>query len=1608
MKKYPLINKIMSLCLVAAIFASLPINVYATAVDGSMAETTTIEENSSEVSNSNSGENSDTQSSEDSTVEESTDASQDETDTSIEDSEENPEGKESDSKDSSNSEKAEEELAEEEKVEEESEDEDDEVIVLTDSNGIVTITGEESVLNGAVKVTADEITAESDSNTYNEMSDALEEHNDDTTSVVDFVAYDINLYDEDGTVVEPTGEVKVEFNNLDVERVDDECSTEVYHYEDNFAKKMDKVTANDDTVEMTTDHFSTYIIAIKYSIDADKALIKDSEYLTILSSEDVTIRDSSEIGENHGYNDNSKLLTINIFVDGENCAQSYLERFILNADSTELTMSVKEGYTLSAVRGNYIYTKVNNSGKFSKPSKYEIKSTSNQSINEFGYGALYNCDDGIKVKTNLEAVGNVYNPIRNYINVYLLSTSNDTILVPNAKFVDYNSGAFNAAKGGNSGYFRFNAGNGANGDYCHYGQVYQGLASNTLSDGKFILNSSAVGKQNYDLFPDFDSAKLDGYPYNSLAYDASVEFVKDNDGYYTLDSTQYGYDLVGRGNYGTKAKGAVLRHKTEKESNGMWPFETGSAHYAMMIPIVFTINEDGKINGKDTVFQFMGDDDVYVYIDGKLVLDLGGIHDKVNGSINFKDGSVNISGENNEYKDYTSDNGLVYSNKSLGNKNIYEILDEKDCFKFAQKEHTMTVVYFERGGYVSNCRIKYNFATVKTSTTTDVSFKKTDDNNKPIQGADFTLYKDEECNSVVEKRTSDENGIVKYENVEIGTYYIKETKAADGYSLPEDAIWKLDVEKIKGRYSTTLTAVGDEATKLLVDDSDSTTTTKKIIKNVQRLQILKLTKIVSDGTSNDPDPGALYSFKLERILETDADGKITKTEPVTSTEKGFSCTWTQDNQTVSGTVATSEDGTFLVYNTEEVTINDLPVGKYRLTENGITGSNHNYTLSDYETRVVINDSTENAKTFEHDTDERSVLVDLTAADESNVTTVKYENLKYTESVAEITGTNRKYISNVNEDGTYDLTLDFTAPYVNKKITRTVPMDSSIENPKYDILVVFDTSSSVDTNELVSAKNAINSMADIAVKNNSDIQWKLIEFNNFATTKSNSWQDSSNFKNTVNALESNEYVVRGKATNYQDALELANTEIKTCRSDAKSVILFITDGIPTVYNGKDGQNNKIKVGLGSNISDDTYNNTITAAKRVTCDYFYGIGVGLDDSSLYRDVTYVEGWNIWGYYYYVTDPGFSKDITPEKLLNNVASATTSGNAKVYTCDSFSSVANELTKVIEGISTAYTKEVIPEKNIYSTQAVIEDVLSEYVEFAEENVSYSYKVLDSNNNEVQVSFSSIEKYEADKRKLTVTITNKDGLADYKYSVTFKIKPTEKAYESFIENGNSYLENMIGESNTGDSSDGKHGFYSNDWAKVKFTTGDKESSLDYNKPVIQINTVYDWKIVKKSATEGKALAGAEFNLVVPSAQGASTIYYGLSDSNGEVLWYESINDRDYMINPITVPDGTYTLVETKAPEGYAKSTDKWTVTINRKNGISVIGSTGEVTPTMSKSESNGITLNTATFVFENTVAYTLPETGGRGIYVYTIGGVLLMIGASLMLYKNKKNKINN
>ena len=179
------------------------------------------------------------------------------------------------------------------------------------------------------------------------------------------------------------------------------------------------------------------------------------------------------------------------------------------------------------------------------------------------------------------------------------------------------------------------------------------------------------------------------------------------------------------------------------------------------------------------------------------------------------------------------------------------------------------------------------------------------------------------------------------------------------------------------------------------------------------------------------------------------------------------------------------------------------------------------------------------------------------------------------------------------------------------------------------------------------------------------------------------------------------------------------------------------------------------------------------------------------------------------------------------------------------------------------------------------------------------------------------------------------------------------------------------------------------------------------------------WKILKVSTSNDSVLLpNAEFTLrktaeVNGTVATTSVIYYGKSAEDGTnkglIEWYSNPARTDaYKINNSQIEAGIYTLSETKAPEGYAISTEKWIVEFVTAGALPVITCAGkELEPEIgSVTGENGVKLTSYTYKFKNTPVYDLPSAGGPGIYWYMIGGMLLMLAAALILYKNKCKEV--
>ncbi len=126
--------------------------------------------------------------------------------------------------------------------------------------------------------------------------------------------------------------------------------------------------------------------------------------------------------------------------------------------------------------------------------------------------------------------------------------------------------------------------------------------------------------------------------------------------------------------------------------------------FGQKFDLKFRLSSDGTVttsnNEKVPIeFNFSGDDDVWVFIDGKLVLDVGGGHGKVSGTINFKEKTATVSSVKND----TSSGGIT-QNVVKSFEDVKEITDD-----YFTKEHTLTMFYMERGLWESNLSLSFNF-----------------------------------------------------------------------------------------------------------------------------------------------------------------------------------------------------------------------------------------------------------------------------------------------------------------------------------------------------------------------------------------------------------------------------------------------------------------------------------------------------------------------------------------------------------------------------------------------------------------------------------------------------------------------------------------------------------------------------------------------------------------------------------------------------------------------------------------------------------------------------------------------------------------------------------
>lgn len=158
-------------------------------------------------------------------------------------------------------------------------------------------------------------------------------------------------------------------------------------------------------------------------------------------------------------------------------------------------------------------------------------------------------------------------------------------------------------------------------------------------------------------------------------------------------------------------------------------------HFGMSMTTEFVQPKEGKTTkNEDMIFEFSGDDDVWVYIDGVLVGDLGGIHEKATLKINFATGGVHVG-----HVDNANDPEKTIQDTTI--RAMFEAAGA-DTTNFSgntfldSTKHTLSFFYLERGAGASNMSLKFNLTTLPSS-----EVAKVDQNGEAVNDATFKLYR---------------------------------------------------------------------------------------------------------------------------------------------------------------------------------------------------------------------------------------------------------------------------------------------------------------------------------------------------------------------------------------------------------------------------------------------------------------------------------------------------------------------------------------------------------------------------------------------------------------------------------------------------------------------------------------------------------------------------------------------------------------------------------------------------------------------------------------------------------------------------------------------------
>lgn len=1176
--------------------------------------------------------------------------------------------------------------------------------------------------------------------------------------------------------------------------------------------------------------------------------------------------------------------------------------------------------------------------------------------------------------------------------------------------------------------------NGLNANKCNYGRDTDGKGTLGLLKGLSKEDDYQTVLWNVDQ-PGFFTDDYEGQG-KTIYRDYKLNFTRSGN-HYTLDSVQ------------------TPNNEKKKAGAGFWPLGYENFYFGMRYDVEFEIGD--YVGPMD--YKFTGDDDLWVLLDGKVVIDVGGIHDALEGST-----------------DLWEDLGYPDGKRPRPDETAAKT-----------KKHRITVLYMERGAGASNCQMEFTLPNSRILDVTEVpkatlSLKKVNSKDEAISGAKFKLVSKADENDYVEV-TSDTNGFVTFNNLKEGVEYTLTEESVPEDYITDTTIWTVKLERDS---SNTLKAVLYNDDTKLETDADG----------IYHIVNYKPEELVNQSVESNKTVSLLDWDQRTYKIDLTASSKVTQS---TTVSVPFDIVMVLD---VSGSMGDSfyeyskytgklnKDGYYYIKTSsgiyERIKYKDKQ-WKYWDTYNNqyvivTQGSTDIFTKEESETKLT---ALKNAATSFVDNvatknpDNRISVVTFAG----NSTIKASSDPKWLLRTGNSLNTIKSWINNLSAKGATNSAagLDSAVNVFDSK--NSGKWEDVTQKTGRQKMVVFLTDGVPTTSSSFSptvAQNAIDNatrleqqgaviyslgifdsasysgyISDGTVKEIDDYMKGVASSDEKYMTADSVSSLNGLFDSITNSMPVS--VTATVADVIDSRFELTDASRATLEADG-ATIQNNSDGSTTItwanteIPGKkdSGTSDTERAGWHKEIFIKAKDEYIGGNDVPTNGDGSGIDVGNNhaefpqptvnvkvDFNMGKDETVIFKGDALSQY-------FTDDVANRitKLVSTTGSEYTMlGDVDVST-NWYTDAACENKTTIEAIQAAKPAA----DTVYYAKVTVtprrDGSASSANSFGDGKATGGYYKVDpvgiakTGTYTVRVVSGAIQiekqlETEAAKNEtftFEITTTDVDGFTPIDVSITInagetkgtlsnedleKLKSLPRGtYEVTEIDTNGYT---IQEANATNKTN-CYSKVADD--KVSFTLGSDSKQKDVIKETTYATAgilgvaaftnekvTSDWGIKKVSASNNDyMISGAVFKLA-PTAGGSSLpTYYGKSQDGGTVKWY-SDSDCTTEITE-TIRKGRYTLSEITAPTGYVRSTETWSIEIASKGALKSIQSGGqEIAENKIKTEFvDG--KEVVYYLYENEVVYDLPSTGHTGIFNILMSGILLMFVGILIIYKMKGKEV--